>query len=141
MAFTSKPVFAALIFVVACTVSAGAIAQSNAGREISCVPNVVRPGDTLTITTRNPLPELGVRVPDKKVSYLFLINDFDPAALMHSRDFMRGRGAALPVSTAAMKRGEKIFTKPGVYEFGASTNLETDDGTPRYACRVTYKTQ
>jgi hypothetical protein len=61
---------------------------------------------------------------------------------MHSRDFMRQKGLALPgIHTTAMKSGENLFTKPGVYEFLASTNLETDDGTVRYACRVTYRTQ
>lgn len=128
-----------LLFALACTLTAGAQAQSTQAREILCSPSVVRPGDTLTITTRQALPELAVRVPDKNIQSLFLVNDFDPGALMHSRDFMRQKGAVLPVATAAMKSGGKVFTKPGVYEFAASTNLETDDGTPQYVCRVTYK--
>jgi hypothetical protein len=130
-----------IMLALACGLSASAQAQSAAGREISCSPSVVRPGDTLTITTRNPLPQLSVRVPDKKIGSLFLVNDFDPAALMHSRDFMQQKGAVLPVAMAAMKSGEKVFTRPGVYVFSASTNLETDDGTPQYMCRVTYKNQ
>lgn len=139
MNLPSKPLSMTIVFALTCVVSASAIAQSNAGREISCSPSVVRPGDTLTVTTRNPLPELGVAVPDKNVGYLFLINDYDPAALMHSREFIRQKSVVLPIATAAMKNGTKVFTKPGVYKFAASTNLETDDGTPHYVCRVTYK--
>ena len=135
MNFSSSTLHLAL----ACTLTAAAQAQSTPGHEIQCSPSVVRPGDTLTIKTRQALPELAVRVPDKNIVSLFLVNDFDPAALMHSRDFMRQKGAVLPVATAAMKSGGKVFTKPGVYEFVASTNLETDDGTPQYVCRVTYK--
>lgn len=129
------------LFVLACSVAACAQAQSSQGREIQCSPSVVRPGDALTITTRQALPQLAVSVPDKNIQSLFLVNDFDPGALMHSRDFMRQKGAVLPVATAAMKSGGRVFTKPGVYEFAASTNLETDDGTPQYVCRVTYKTK
>jgi hypothetical protein len=39
---------------------------------------------------------LGVKVADKKVGFLFLVNDFEQGAVMHSRDFMRQKGLALP---------------------------------------------
>lgn len=46
----------ALLIALACTVTAGAQAQSTQGREIMCSPSVVRPGDALTIATRQVLP-------------------------------------------------------------------------------------
>lgn len=129
------------VFALVGTLTAAVHAQPTQGREIVCSPSVVGPADTLTITTRQALPQVAVRVPDKNIDSLFLVNDFDPGAMMHSRDFMRQKGAVLPVATAAMKNGVKVFTKPGVYRFAASTNLETDDGTPQYVCNVTYKTK
>lgn len=114
--------------------------SSSPGKEIVCTPSIVRPGDTLTIETRSGLPELGVKVPDRKVQYLFLINDYDPNAVLHSDTFLKERRVNLIVSSASLKNGLKIFSTPGQYIFQASTNLETDDpSTPKYRCLVTLK--
>lgn len=48
--------------------------------------------------------------------------------------------AAGAQAQSSMKSGDKVFTKPGVCRIAASTNLETDGGTSRHVCQVTYKT-
>lgn len=108
------------------------------GKEISCTPNVVRPGDTLVIKTNKAYPDFGVRVPDKNVKFILLVAGGYPEGLMDSDKFAKQSGIEINVSEAKVKPDTRVFTKEGVYGFVVSSNLETDDGTPSFECKVRY---
>jgi hypothetical protein len=108
------------------------------GKEISCTPDVVRPGDTLVIKTNKPYRDLGVRVPDKNIKFIFLVSDGYPEGLTDSAKFSKQMGIEINVAAAKIKPDTSVFTREGVYGFVTSTNLETDDGTPSYECKVRY---
>ena len=112
--------------------------SSSKGREISCSPDVVRPGDTLIIKTNRAFADLGVRVPDKNVNFILLVAGSYPEGLVSSDTLKKQMGLEVNVSEAKVKPGTRIFTKDGVYGFVVSTNLETDDGTPSFECKVRY---
>lgn len=111
------------------------------GKEISCTPDVVRPGDTLVIKTSKGYSDLGVRVPDKNVKFILLVAQGYSEGLMDSGQFSRQMAIQIPVADAKVKPNTRVFTKEGTYGFVASTNLETDDGTPAYECKVRYSTK
>jgi hypothetical protein len=111
------------------------------GKEVSCTPNVVRPGDTLVIKTSTGYPAFGVHVPDKNVKFLLLVSDAYPEGLMDNRKFSQQMGIDISVTEAKIKPNTRIFTKEGTYGFVVSQNLETDDGTPTYECKVRYSTR
>ena len=112
--------------------------SSSKGKEISCTPDVVRPGDTLVIKTSQAFTDFGVRVPEKNIKFIMLVSDGYPEGLMDSDKFKKQMGIEVNVSEARVKPTARVFTKDGIYTFVVSTNLETDDGTPLYECKVRY---
>lgn len=111
------------------------------GKEISCTPDVVRPGDTLVIKTSKSYPSLGVRVPDKNVKFILLVAGIYPEGLMDDAKFAKQMGIDINVAEAKVKPNTRVFTKEGIYGFVVSQNLETDDGTPSFECKVRYTTK
>ena len=109
------------------------------GKEITCTPNVVRPGDTLIIKTNKAYPDFGVRVPDRNVKFILLVSSGYPEGLMDSDKFGKQLGININVTEVKIKPSTRVFTKEGVYGFVVSRNLETDDGTPSFECKVSYK--
>lgn len=112
--------------------------SSSKGKEISCSPAVVRPGDILAIKTNKSYPDFGVRVPDKNVKFIMLVTAAYPEGLMDSEKFGKQMGINVDVSEAKIKPNTRIFTKEGIYRFVVSRNLETDDGTPSFECSIRY---
>ena len=110
-------------------------ASSSRGKEISCSPAVLRPGETLIIKTSKPFRQAGVSQP--KNGYLYLVADDYPEGLMDYKVFQQLKTLEIR-SDAKVKPNSPVFTLPGVYTFAVSTNLETDDGTPKYECRVKF---
>ena len=112
--------------------------SSSKGKEITCSPTVVRPGDILTIKTNQEYSALGVRVPDKKVKFVLLVSDAYPEGLIDNLKFKSQMGIEVNVTSAKIKPNTKIFSKEGIYSFVTSQNLETDDGTPAFECQVKF---
>ena len=111
-------------------------ASSSRGKEILCTPAVLRPGETLIIQTSRPFPQVGVFQP--KNGYLALVSDDYPEGLADYKVFQQLKTLEIR-SDAKVKPNRPVFTLPGVYTFAVSTNLETDDGTPRYECKVNFR--
>lgn len=112
--------------------------SSSKGKEIICSPNIVRPGDTLTIKTNKEYSDLGVRVPDKKVNFVMLVADAYPEGLMDNSKFKSQMGIEVNVTSAKIMPHTKVFSKEGIYSFVISQNLETDNGTPAFECKVKF---
>ena len=112
--------------------------SSSKGKEIICAPDVVRPGDTLVIKTSRAFADFGVRVPDTNVKFIMLVSEGYPEGIMDSNKFTKQMGIEVNVSEVKVKPSKYVFKKDGVYGFVVSTNLETDDGTPSFECKVRY---
>lgn len=95
-------------------------------------------GDKLVIKISKPFPDFAVITPTKieGVNYFFL--DETGAGLVTSAQFTKSRGAVIDVDTAMVDGKNKLFGAPGVYQFKVSMNLETDDGTPNFSCKVKF---
>jgi hypothetical protein len=111
------------------------------GKEISCTPDVVRPGDTLVIKTSKSYSSLGVKVPGKNGESILLVAGLYPQGLMENAKFEKQMGIDINVAEAIVKPNTRVFTKEGIYSFNVSQNLETDDGTPYFTCKVRYTTK
>ena len=112
----------------------------NAANEIKCSPSIVHPGEKLTIKTSRAFSDFAVDLPYKLNGHnsLFLSNGDPTTDLIDSKKFMQQKGIEIDVSTATFKQKSPLFLKSGVYKFTVSTNLETDDGTPAYTCKVNF---
>ena len=109
--------------------------SSSRGKEMSCSPAVLRPGETLILKTSKPFLQLGVTQPKKQ--FLFLVSDDYPEGLVSQKAFQQLKTLEIR-SDAKVKPNKPVFTVPGVYIFAVSANLETDDGTPKYECSVKF---
>ena len=109
--------------------------SSSRGKEITCSPAVLRPGETLTLKTSKSFLQLGVIQPKKQ--FLFLVSDDYPEGLASQKAFQQVKTLEIR-SDAKVKPDKPVFTVPGVYIFAVSANLETDDGTPKYECSVKF---
>ena len=112
--------------------------SSSRGKEILCSPAVLRPGETLTVKTSRPFLQALVRQP--KNESLFLVSDDYPEGLTDQRTFQQRKTLEIR-SDAKVKPNKPVFTSPGVYTFSVSMNLETDDGTPSFECKVRFLTK
>lgn len=112
----------------------------NAANEIKCSPSIVHPGDKLTIKTSRAFSDFAVDLPYKLngVAMNFLTEADPKTAIIDSKKFMQQRGMEIDVNTATFAGKSPIFAKSGIYKFLVSTNLETDDGTPAYTCKVKF---
>ena len=119
------------------------------GKEITCSPKVLYPGDTLTIKTNQPFRYLGVTQPIKKSPRTLLVYPITGEADKHSMidvdQFGSQKKLTLPVGTAnawfvdanggAM---QPVFPKAGSYIFEVGNSLgNSSDKTP-YRCIVKY---
>lgn len=110
-------------------------------KEISCSPSEVQSGGKLVIKITKAFPDFAVITPKKVggVNYFFL--NETGAGLVSSAQFVRNRGITIDVDTAMLDPKSKLFDAPGIYQFKVSTNLETDDGTPSFSCKVKFSGQ
>lgn len=111
-----------------------------AANEITCTPSTLGRGDKLKIVTSKAFGDLAVKLPYKfQGGDTQFLTEIDPkTAIIDSKKFMRQRGLEIDVDTANFNGPTKIFSKDGAYKFVVSTNLETDDGTPKYECKVKF---
>ena len=119
------------------------------GKEITCSPKVLYPGDTLTIKTNQPFRFLGVTQPIKKAPRTLLVYPASNGTASHSvidtDQFGQQKKIKLPVKTAegwfATADGgamQPVFPKAGSYIFEVGNDLaKLDDKTP-YRCVVKY---
>ena len=119
------------------------------GKEITCSPKVLYPGDKLTIKTNQPFAYLGVTQPVKKATRTLVVYPETGAVAKHSMidadQFATQKKIALPVKTAEAWFGtadggamQPIFPKAGSYVFEVGSSLaKSDDKTP-YKCIVKY---
>jgi hypothetical protein len=119
------------------------------GKEITCSPKVLYPGDKLTIKTNQPFTYLGVTQPMKKATRALLVFPETAAVTKHSiidaDQFALQKKVALPVKTAEAWFGTTdggamlpVFPKAGSYVFEVGSNLaKSEDKTP-YKCIVKY---
>jgi hypothetical protein len=113
---------------------------ADAANEIKCTPLTVHPGEKLTIKTSKAFGDFAVDLPYKINGHnSLLLSNGDPTTdLIDSKKFMQQKGMEIDVSTETFKQKLPLFQRSGVYKFKVSTNLETDDGTPAYTCKVTF---
>lgn len=114
------------------------LATASWAKGITCTPAVLQPGDKLVIKIAGPFTDFSVVTP-KKIDGVrdFFLNETG-VGLVNSAQFVKNRGTVIDVDTAMLDGKNKLFSAPGVYQFKASTNLETDDGTPQYNCKVKF---
>lgn len=112
----------------------------NAANEISCTPSIVYPGEKLTIKTSRAFSDLAVSLPYKiNNSTIAFLTEIDPkTAIIDSKKFMQEKGIQLNVDSATFNHQAPVFANSGIYKFIVSTNLETDDGTPKFSCSVQF---
>ena len=125
------------------TILLGALFSStfvHAANEIKCSPEILHRGDKLTIKTSKAFQDFAVDLPYKfNRSTTQFLTETDPlTAIIDSKKFMQQKGIEIDVNTVTFNGKVPIFSKSGVYKFLVSTNLETDDGTPSYACKVKF---
>ena len=116
----------------------------NAANEIKCSPSIVHPGEKLTIKTSKAFGDISVSLPYKlnNGGTVAFLTEIDPeTALIDSKKFIQQRGMEIDVDTARFNKKSLLFAKSGNYKFTVSTNLETDDGTPQYSCKVQFIAQ
>lgn len=141
--------------VSAATVAVKAPAKNTqrATRKVSCEPQVVRNGGSLTITFADvPHPgDMAIQGPEvsrgKGRTYRFIsqsgFKDNGLTRLTNAKTLVLQANEPLPLFGDAEPDVQRIppvaFYKAGSYRILVSTNLETDDGTPLYgSCDVTY---
>lgn len=116
----------------------------HAAGEIKCTPSIVRPGEKLTIKTSKAFGDIAVTLPYKLKNggTVAFLTEIDPeTALIDSKKFLQQRGMEIDVNTARFNQKSPLFSKSGNYKFTVSTNLETDDGTPKYSCNIRFIAQ
>ncbi|MBA2340647.1 MAG: hypothetical protein H0V88_09640 [Pyrinomonadaceae bacterium] len=119
--------------------------RSTAGRarvRFDCSPRKLWRGDTLLLTMSVPHGrDLAVVSPDGK---FFWLRSWEPenrevtAQWFAFENVRRLRLATNEVAGITNDNKGLIFTKTGWYRIRLSDNLETDDGTPVYECKVYY---
>jgi hypothetical protein len=141
-----------LIAFAVLTASAAQFATAKGASPVTCSPAEVHAGDTVTIKTNKPFRYLAFKAPGKQGQTEMLVYPIyqgsaeDSAGLlMNSEAFSKGRSASVDVSKAKFRKAgatgpatNVVFDKPGTYTFMVSENMETDDGTPTYECKVKY---
>ena len=110
---------------------------------LNCAPRRLRHGDTLTLTMSVPHGrDLAIFSPDNRIFWIKRWEPDDRKITTEWYAFENVRRLRLPTHTATgyLRRGEDelIFTRRGWYRVALSDNMETDDGTPVYDCRVYY---
>lgn len=139
----------AVLLTIAAFVTVHAQAAPGKGASpVTCSPAEVHPGDTLTVTTTQPFQYLAFKTPAKGVRMEQIVYPApeDPSTVMMDGEaFSKKRSIGIDVAKAKFTRpGAKastaapIFDKAGMYTFLVSENMETDDGTPVYSCKVKY---
>ena len=117
--------------------------------KLTCSPPKLFRGDTLSLEMAVPHGgDLAVRAPDGTDFFVvYQAHDEGPGAapLMDPDKFMKvGQLELITDKTKARPwvygrdKNELIFTRSGWYSVRLSENLQTDDGTPLYQCRVYY---
>ena len=111
--------------------------------EFGCSPRKLRRGGTLVLTMSAPHGrDLAIISPDDRFSWLRSWEPQDGEATARWYAFEKVRrlelSAAEVTGKASHHNNELIFTKTGWYRVRLSDNLETDDGTPFYECKVYY---
>lgn len=118
--------------------------------KLKCSPQKLFRGDTLSLEMATPHGgDLAVRAPDGTDFFVVYIpNDDGPGSgpLMDQKEFVKlGQLRLITDKTKARpwvygrEKNELIFTKTGWYQVRLSENLQTDDGTPVFTCRVYYQ--
>ncbi len=118
--------------------------------KLRCAPQKLFRGDTLTLEMATPHGGmLAVRAPDGTDFFVvYEPHNEGPASrpLMDAEKFMKLGQLKLVTDQTKAKpwvygrdKNELIFTRTGWYAVRLSENLETDDGTPVYQCRVYYQ--
>lgn len=106
--------------------------------QVNCSPAVLGTGDKLTITLAQSLPDIAVITPKKlDGANLFMLNEMG-SGLVLSNQLARQRKLVIDVDGAMLDGKNRLFFTPGNYEFVVSKNLESDDGTPIYKCKVKF---
>lgn len=116
---------------------------------LKCSPQKLLRGDILTLDMATPHGgDLAVRAPDgTDFLIVYVENDEGPGAgsLMNPKEFINLSQLKLFTDKSKARpwvygrdKNELIFTRPGWYQVRLSENLQTDDGTPVYQCRVYY---
>lgn len=127
----------------------GPTKHSYQGKRLKCTPQKLFRGDTLTLVMSKPHGGmLGVRAPDGTDFFVvYEPNNEEPGAspLMSTEEFTKLGELKLVTDKTKAKpwvygrdKNELIFTRTGWYVVSLSENLETDDGTPVYQCKVHY---
>ena len=129
-------------------------AAKNKEKEISCLPRVLYPGDTLKIKTSLPFTYLGVLQPKKKAQTTLLISPGSPGqsspGMMSSEQFAQTRRLSLPINTTtintttiASSNGGEIINPPlfqaaGSYVFSTGNDMSVGSSAPVFKCIVKY---
>lgn len=134
--------FLGLVFCIHIAAAQQNPALNRSSKEISCEPRTLRQGDVLTIKTNIGYPYIGYRTPTKAdgMNLAVLPDDTEKSGLMEGKLFAAQKMIQIPVD-AVVNKATRIFSKAGTYTFYVSQNLETDDGTPSYQCKVTFSTK
>lgn len=117
--------------------------------KLKCGPQRLFRGDTLTLDMATPHGgDLAVRAPDGTDFFVVYIeNEEGPGAgsMMDPDKFMKMSQLRLVTDKTKAKpwvygrdKNELIFMRTGWYQVRLSENLQTDDGTSVYTCRVHY---
>jgi hypothetical protein len=116
-------------------------------KQISCSPDTLFIGDTLTISLSLPHGgDFAVRNPSRTDYFLSQIgSNGETPPLFATEDFLKldtvriitNRTKAVPY-VHGKTIPELVFKKKGKYIFNVSDNLETDDGTLVYSCSVYF---
>lgn len=118
-------------------------------KEISCLPRVLYPSDTLKIKTSLPFTYLGVLQPKKKAQNTLLISpdsaNQSGTSVMSSEQFSQSRRLSLPVSTTTIASSntsnavnQPLFQAPGSYVFSAGNDIKAGSNAPVFKCIVKY---
>ena len=140
---------AALIVATGFFVICGYAEAAKKGKEISCSPKVLYPGDKLTIKTNQPFAYLGVTQPIKKATRTLVVFPETGASSKHSvidaEQFASNKKITLPVKTAEAWFGaaddgtmQPIFPRAGSYLFEVGSDLAKSDSKTPYKCIVKY---
>jgi hypothetical protein len=127
----------ALYFSLAMFACTGALA-----RPITCSPTTLHPGDKLTIKYSKEFHDVGVLLPRKVDGRRFVSLILDGSGTSDSiqlEELGRQKKLVIDVDNGrAIEATHRIFMARGTYEFVVSEQLETDDGTPQYSCKVRF---
>ena len=106
---------------------------------ITCSPSTVSPGGKLTIKLTQSFPDIAVMTPRKLGgANFFMLNELGSSGLVQSDLLTRQRELVIDVDTAKLDGKNRLFFIAGTYEFVVGKNLETDDGSPVYKCKVIF---